>query len=121
MASEPKITETADVVLKIAALVGLAAAVLSFGYNHYVCTKESWQVVFSVPVLLLALLIFGLALGLSDKAFGSFRELEIWSGPIHTRLFRFFLYLIGYFSEVSFGVVATYTFLAAGNVPNCFG
>ena len=121
MASEPKITETADVVLKIAALVALAAAVLSFGYNHYVCTKESWQVVFSIPVLLLALLIFGLALGLSDKTFGSFRELEVWSGPIHTRLLRFSLYLIGYFSEVSFGAVAIYSFLAAGNVPNCFG
>jgi len=119
MASDQKIVEAADTILKIAALIGVAAAVFSFGYNYYLCTQGMWQVVFAFPVFLLAFFVFGASLGLSDKVFGTFRDLDVWSGPVHKRVFRLSLYLIGYFAEVSFGVVAIYAFLAAGNVPNC--
>ncbi len=119
MTTNTDFSKIADEVLKIAALVGVAAAVLTIGYNHYLCTRGSIQVVFSIPVVLLAIVIFSISLGLSDKVFGTFRNLDIWSGPLPKRFFMLIIYLSGYLAEVSFGVVATHAFMATGNIPNC--
>ena len=87
----------AEVILKIAALIGVSAAVFTFAYNHYQCTQGTWYSIFSIPVFGLAMLVFSTALGLSDKVFGTFRDLDLWTGSTGNRAFNFLLYLIGYF------------------------
>lgn len=119
MPTEPSLSKIADTVLKITALIGVSATIASFGYNYFLCTVGSYKVAFSVPVLLLSVLIFGIALGLTDKTFGTFRDLSFTAVPMGTRILRFALYLFGWLSEFSLFSVAFYSIRVSASVPNC--
>lgn len=119
MPDEARLNKAVDAVLKIFALVSVAALVLTTGYNYFLCADGAWRAIFSVPVFLLAFAIFGIALGLTDSVFGTFRDIHIWTGKPFHRLSKLTLYGVGYFCELSLGVAATYAFIAAARVPNC--
>ncbi len=114
-----EILKIADAVLKIAALVGVAAAVASFAYNFAQCAPNNFGIALSIPTFLLALFVFSIALGLTDKTFGNFRDTDFSSGVFLVKASKFVLYLLGYAMEVSLFVVAFYAFRVAGNFPNC--
>lgn len=112
-------SKVADTVLKISALVSVAAVVSTVGYNYFLCADGTWRAIFSVPVFLLALAIFGIALGLTDSVFGTFRDIDIWAGKPFRRLSKAALYGAGWFCELSLGIVITYALVAAAQVPIC--
>jgi hypothetical protein len=115
----PELSQIADVVLKIAALVGVAAAIASFGFNFAKCAPSNLGVALSIPAFLLALFVFGIALGLTDKTFGNFRDMGFSSGIFLIKAAKLGLYVLGYLMEVSLFTVAFYSFRVAGNLPNC--
>lgn len=117
--SEPELSEIADVVLKIAALIGVAAAIVSFGYNFALCASSYYGVAISIPVFLLALFVLSIALGLTDKTFGSFRNMSFSSGSFFVKASRLVFYVLGYLMEVSLFAVAFYSFRVIGGLPNC--
>ena len=117
--TDTELSKIADTVLKIAALVGVAAAIASFGYNFALCSTSNFGVALSVPTFVLALFVFSIALGLTDTTFGNFRDLDFSVGTFIIKLSKLVLYLLGYLMEVSLFAVAFYTFRAAGNFPNC--
>lgn len=117
--TELELAKVADTVLKIAALVGVAAAIASFGYNFAQCAEGNFGVALSIPTFLLAVFIFGIALGLTDKTFGSFRDMDFSAGSFIRKVSKLILYFLGYLTEVSLFVVAFYAFRVAGNLPNC--
>ncbi|MFY1710451.1 hypothetical protein J3366_03065 [Tritonibacter mobilis] len=115
----PEASEIADIVLKIAALIGVSAAIASFGYNFSLCAPNNYWVVFSIPSFLLAFMVLGLALGLTDKTFGNYRDIDFLTGTLLAKAGKLSLYLLGSFMEISLFAVAFYSFRAAGNLPNC--
>lgn len=117
--ADPELSQIADVVLKIAALVGVAAAIASFGFNFAKCAPDNLGVALSIPAFLLALFVFGIALGLTDKTFGNFRDVDFSPGTILIKVSKLGLYLLGCLMEVSLFAVAFYSFRVAGNIPNC--
>ncbi|WP_136661838.1 hypothetical protein [Nitratireductor sp. XY-223] len=117
--TDPEFSKIADTVLKIAALVGVAAAIASFGYNFAQCAPNNFVVAISIPTFLLALFVFSIALGLTDKTFGNFRDMDFSAGIFIVKASSLVLYLLGYLMEVSLFVVAFYAFRVAGNLPNC--
>lgn len=117
--NEPEFSKIADTVLKIAALVGIAAAIASFGYNFALCAPDSIRVALSIPTFLLALFVFSIALGLTDKTFGNFRDMDFSAGKFIVKASKLALYLLGYLMEMSLFVVAFYSFRVAGSLPNC--
>ena len=117
--ANPDLSDIAEVVLKIAALVGVAAAIASFGLNFAQCASSFFGVAVSVPSFILAFLVFGLALGLTDKTFGSFRDMDLWSGNVWSKISKHLLFMLGSIMEMSLFAVAFYSFRAAGNLPNC--
>ncbi len=117
--TEPELSKVADTVLKISALVGVAAAIASFGYNFAQCAEDYLDVALSIPTFLLAMFVFGIALGLTDETFGNFRDMDFSAGSFFSKATKLFLYLLGYLMEVSLFAVAFYSFRAAGNLPNC--
>lgn len=117
--TNPELSKIADKVLKIAALVGVAAAIASFGYNFALCTNSNFGVALSIPTFVLAVFVFSIALGLTDTTFGNFRDMGFSSGTLIIKASKLVLYLLGYFMEVSLFAVAFYTFRATGNFPNC--
>ena len=119
MTKNVEILKIADAVLKIAALVGVAAAIASFGYNFALCAPNNFGIALSIPTFLLALFVFSIALGLTDKTFGNFRDMSFSSGAFLIQASKLVLYLLGYLMEVSLFVVAFYAFRVAGNLPNC--
>lgn len=114
-----ELSKVADIVLKIAALVGVAAAIASFGYNFALCAPDGFQVVVSIPTFLLAFFVFSIALGLTDKTFGNFRDMDFSAGTIVVKASKLVLCLLGYLMEVSLFTVAFYSFRVAGNIPSC--
>jgi len=117
--SDPEILKVADVVLKIAALVGVAAAVASVGYNFAQCARNNFEIALSIPTFLLALFVFSIALGLTDTTFGSYRDVNFSSGAFLAKVMKLILYLVGFLMEVSLFVVTFYAFRVAGNLPIC--
>lgn len=117
--NEPEFSKIADTVLKIAALVGVAAAIASFAYNFALCAPDNFRVVLSIPTFLVALLVFSIALGLTDKTFGNFRDIDYSAGTFIVKASKLALYLLGYLMEVSLFIVAFYSFRVAGSLPNC--
>jgi hypothetical protein len=117
--TEQTLSAIAEVVLKVAALVGVSAAIASFGYNFALCAQHNYQVAFAVPVFLLALFVFGIALGLTDKTFGTFRDMDFSPGSIGAKFLKLALYFLAYFMEVSLFTVAFYSFRVTAGLPNC--
>ena len=114
-----ELSKVADIVLKIAALVGVAAAIAGLGYNFALCSRDGFGIAVSIPVFLLALFVFSIALGLMDKTFGNFRDIDFSAGTFIVKASKLVLYLLGYLMEVSLFAVAFYSLRAAGNIPNC--
>lgn len=115
----PELSNIADVVLKVAALVGVAAAIASFAYNFAQCAPSYFGVALSIPSFLLALFVFSIALGLTDKTFGSFRDVDLSSGAFLNKVPKHVLYVLGYLMEVSLFAVAFFSFRVAGDLPSC--
>ncbi len=117
--NEPQLSRIADTVLKIAALVGVAAAIASFGYNFAFCAPDRFRVALSIPTFLLALFVFGIALGHTDKTFGNFRDMDFSTGKVIVNASKLAFYLLGYLMEMSLLIVAFYSFRVAGSLQNC--
>lgn len=113
------LSKFADVILRIAALIGVAATIASFGYNFIQCNSSHFGIAVSLPVFLLAFLVFGIALGLTDKTFGNFRDIDFSSGAFLVKVLKLLMYILGYLMEVSLFIVAYYVFRVAGSVQNC--
>ena len=119
MTPEKMFNRAADAVIKIAALVGIAAALTAFGYNHYLCFAGGWFSYFALPVYALAAVVFSIALGLNDEVFGNFRDIKFDGTKASSRLRYFIVFAVGSLFELSLWVVAFTALKSALGVPNC--
>jgi len=114
-----ELSKVADIVLKIAALVGVAAAIASLVYNFAICATDGFRIAVSVPTFLLALFVFSIAPVITDKTFGNFRDMDFSAGTFIVKASKLALCLLGHLMVVSLFAVAFYSLRAAGNIPNC--